>query len=330
MAVGVLEGDRVDRRAVDRGGQVRVGFALGLGIVLAVEGVWIAAAHVHDLGDARGHAVEAAVEGLYAIVERLPRPSGEDRLVDLDPFAAGLGQRQHLFVEGLGQVGGQPGVVVVEEVGRGVGHGHGAGHGDLDRLVGEGLGEAPVARQEGFARLDRPDDRRQLRLVGAAAHRPPGQAVEVEALKVPAVVVDVVLAPDLAVGGDVDAGVHLVFDRLLDAEGEALLRLLAHGLDGLEITGGWPVGVGPGLGAEPVRHGHEVWLGIGPDGGGQKRHGVPFCALSYDCRYCFADTSWSQGFRPRPRDAQKKAPAAACSGASTGRMSCLAGLLSAS
>ena len=48
-------------------------------------------------------------------------------------------------------------------------------------------------------------------LVGALG----GQAVEAEAPQMPAVIVDVVLAPDLAVGGNVDPDLDLVADRLV-------------------------------------------------------------------------------------------------------------------
>ena len=94
--VGVLERHRIERRAVDRRRQAPVALQVGLGIILPVERVRIAAAHVHDPFDALGHTVAAAVQVLDAVVERGLGLARQDRLVVLDPGAASLGERQGL------------------------------------------------------------------------------------------------------------------------------------------------------------------------------------------------------------------------------------------
>ena len=102
--------------------------------------------------------MEATLQVLEAIGQRLFGFAGEDRLVDLDMAAAGPGQRQQFRIDRRGQIRAEFGVVVIEGIRHRVGNRHRARHRHLDRAVGEGLGRLPVMRQEMPARGDRAGD----------------------------------------------------------------------------------------------------------------------------------------------------------------------------
>jgi len=114
-------------------------------------------------------------------------------------LATGVRQRHDFVVECIGKIGAQLGGIVVVLVCRGVGNGHGAGHGDPHGAIGEALGDFPVVRQKVIAGRYRAGDGWQARVVSALSQRCPGEMFEVDAVQVPAMIVDVVLAPNLAV-----------------------------------------------------------------------------------------------------------------------------------
>ena len=226
---------------------------------------------MHGTGDRVGDACEARGEGVHAEVEGVVDPAGEHRLVDLDVDAAGVDQGTHLGIDGDGQVGDEGRPIPVVPVDDAVGDGQRPGDRDLDGMVGRRLGDPPVVGQEGLCGDDRADDHRKDHRQHAA-HCLLGTVLEVEAGEVPAVVVDVVLAPHLAVGDHVDSGVDLSGDHLGGRPGEEGLRLVAGGLHLVRPTGGVvPVGQ-----VEPVGHRHVVGLRKGAhDRGGQAGFHAP-------------------------------------------------------
>ena len=165
---------------------------------------------------------ERAVDGGERERARLLRPRLQPRLVDLDDVGARLEQVADLLVDRHREVHRQLGLVVVELVRRLLAHRERAGQGDLDRAVGVAAQEAQVVDLDRPRAADLADDpRHRVRPAGAAGdHR---GVVDVEALERGREAVGVALAPDLAVGDDVDAGALLVGDR---ERGRVVLRLL--------------------------------------------------------------------------------------------------------
>ena len=177
------------------------------------------------------HTVEAAVERFHAEGQGLVHVAGKQWLVHLDVATAGIRQRTDLEIERGRQVEGERPAVFIVGVGGRIHDGKRPGHGHLHRPVREGLGASEVVRQEMRARgTHLAKDRWQFRLVGAVAQHPARQVHEVESLQMPAVIVDVVLAPLLPVAGDVDARIDLVFHRLACRPREQFLDLGVIGL----------------------------------------------------------------------------------------------------
>ena len=76
-------------------------------------------------------------------------------------------------------------------------------------------------------------DCRKVGFIGAVAKHPVFQLVEIEAGQMAAVIMDVILAPHLAVGRDVHAGVDLKADHLLGGANEQRLVGLGDGVAGI-------------------------------------------------------------------------------------------------
>ena len=93
--------------------------------------------------------------------------------------------------------------------------------------------------------------------------------VEVDAVKMPAVVVDVVFTANLAVGWDVDAAIDLVDDRLSGAARENRFGLRAQPSHRLGPFLGWRFEVAAARVAEPIGHRDVVGFRIRADGGGE-------------------------------------------------------------
>ena len=158
------------------------------------------------------------VDRLHGQLDVLGVP-GQERLVDLQEVGAGRGQGAGLGVEPAGQRTDQVAGVVIGLVADPAGQRERAGEGELDRLLGELTGELVVIGQVqagiGVGLLgERPGDLGVVvvEVVGLGPLRDvhagdPGQEV-----------VHVVVAAQLPVGDDVDAGQFLVLDRGLDRD----------------------------------------------------------------------------------------------------------------
>jgi hypothetical protein len=95
---------------------------------------------------------------------------------------------------------------------------------------------------------------------------------EVETQQVPAMVVNIVFARDFAIGGNIDAAVDLVGDRLRHAAGDDILGVgsqVGHRLFPQRCRVG---GIGPVGMVEPVRQPDKIGLRIGTDTGCFYRH----------------------------------------------------------
>ena len=112
--------NRTDRHLVERIGQPELHVGIGLGVIFQVQFGRIAAADMLRPVHRVGIAMEASGQGIDAPRQRLVRLACEERLVDLDPAAAGLGQRQHLAVDGLAERRGERGLVAVVRIGGGI------------------------------------------------------------------------------------------------------------------------------------------------------------------------------------------------------------------
>ncbi len=95
-------------RRFQRFGQGEVRLRVGLGVVRHVEFRRIASAHVHESHHARRHAVETARQMVDAEGERVCGIASDDRLVDLDPRAAGVGEELDLGVESVDERRAKP------------------------------------------------------------------------------------------------------------------------------------------------------------------------------------------------------------------------------
>ena len=152
--------------------------------------------------------------------------------------AASGGQSPDLRVDCPGQVGDQGGTVAVVAVHQAVGHRERARHRDLDRMVRGRLGDPPVVWQERLAGGHRAGHRRQDRRHRPATYLGLDAVLEVDTREVSAVVVDVVLPADLAVGHDVDARVGLVRNHLGGRTHEQRLGLCPGSLHLVGPAGG--------------------------------------------------------------------------------------------
>ena len=211
--MGVLQAELVDRGGVDRLGEVQVGLGRGLLVGVVVQVPWVAAAAVDRAHHVVRDAIEAGGQGVHPEGEGVVEPSCEDRLVDLDVGAAGIGERPDLGVHSHPQIGHEGRPVAVVAVDRAVADRQRARDGDLHRMVGGGLCGLPVVDQERIA------GRHPARDGGQGgrqhtSHRRLGSVLEVEPAEVATVVVDVVLASHLAIGDHVDTRLHLVGDDL--------------------------------------------------------------------------------------------------------------------
>ena len=262
-AMGVFQGNRHHRRAIHRFSQVEVGFLRCLGIVRVVQRVGITATHVHGSYHVFRAAMERPFQVLKAIVEGLGNLARKNGFVDLDVLATRLRQCLDFVVERRGNIGAQFGRVIVVGVRSRVGDGHGAGHGDLHRPVGEALGDLPVVGQEVVAGRYRPGNGRQMRAVSALAQGLFSETLEVDAVQVPTVIMDVVRSADFAVRGDVDAAGNLVTDDFLRATRQDRLRVVPHSGDRPGPLLGGALGIGTRGGAEPVGKLDVVRLGVG-------------------------------------------------------------------
>ncbi len=168
------------------------------------------------------HPVERAVQRLQAIVARLLGPGLHVGLVDLHHVGAGGEQVVDLGPDRIGVVERQAPVVRIEVVLGLLLHGEGARDGDLHRLVGVGLEELQRLDFHRPGAADLAGDARGVDRVAGAVERLAGIG-EVDPLQRVGEAVGVALAPDFAVGDDVEARPLLVADG---DEGGVVLGLL--------------------------------------------------------------------------------------------------------
>src|SRR5436190_1763357 len=169
---------------------------------------------------------ERAIERLETVFARLLRARLHVRLVDLHDVGAGGEEIAHLLVDRdrIVQRGFLGGLVVL--VLRLLGHGKGAGNGDLRLARGVALEEAQVLDLDGMLAPDLADDARHRVRMAGAVERAAG-IVDVDTVERGGEAIRVALAPDLAIGDDVQPG------ALLRADGEhrsVVLRLSEIGL----------------------------------------------------------------------------------------------------
>ena len=134
------------------------------------------------------------------------------RLVELHDVGAGGEEIADLLVDRRGVVEGQLLLVAVEVVLGLLAHGERAGHRHLDGPVGLRPEELEVGHLDRVLAADLADDARH-RVGMAAAIERGARVVEVDTLERGGEAVGVALAPDLAVGDDVEAGALLGADR---------------------------------------------------------------------------------------------------------------------
>ena len=180
-------------------------------------------------------AVERAVDRLERVLARVVRARLQVGLVDLDDVGAGGHELAQLLVDRDGVVQRQPRIVGIVVVLRLLAIVNGPGHGDR--------GSAGRAARAGSA-TSRTLDRDACAESGPTTRgtgfgwpsgRAPSRVVEVEPLERVGEAVRVALAPDLAVGDDVDAGVLHVADR---EQRRVVLRLLEPArVDAPELDG---------------------------------------------------------------------------------------------
>ena len=269
VPVGVLDRNGLDRGILDGTCDLHVRFDVGLRELRVVERVGIPTAHVNRPRDAVGHAFEAAIDVLDTIVECFGGSTGEEWFVDLHVAGAGFDERQYLVVQRLGDIDAALDGVTIIGVRDRTRDGHGSGHGDLEAPVGKGLRNPPVARQEISSRANRRGDGGQMSIrVGAIADIDGGQRVEVDAVQMPAVIVDVVFPSDFTVGGNVDSGIDLIQHHLTGSPRKDGFPLVPERSQCLHVV---PSGISHLVGAigEPVGNRDVVRFGIGPNRGRQ-------------------------------------------------------------
>ena len=164
----------------------------------------VAETDVH--GGRAGDALERAVERLQAKLARLLRPRLHVGLVDLHDVGAGVEQVADLGVD-RGRVihRRELAAAAVEVDLRLLRHREGSGHRDLDAALRVPAQELQVADLDRVAAPDRAHDARHRIGMTAAIERRAG-IVEIDAVERGGEAVGVALAPDLAVGDDVEAG----------------------------------------------------------------------------------------------------------------------------
>ena len=106
---------------------------------------------MHGTRHGVGHLEEARGQGVDPECESVVYPAGEYRLVHLDVGTTGVGQCSNLGVDGPGQIGDERRAVAVVAVNEAVGHRQRSRHGDLDRVIGGGLGDPPVVGKKCLA-----------------------------------------------------------------------------------------------------------------------------------------------------------------------------------
>lgn len=261
----------LDAAAVDFPGKLKVTAWISLEVILVVEMARITAAHVHDPDHRFVQAIEAAFQRFDAIGERCVDLAYEQRFVDLNVAAAGLGERANFIVQRGGQIEGQPALIFIEFIRRRIHDRKRAGNRDLDRVLAAGLGDAVIAVEKVIAAWrDLAIDGRQVGNRGAVAVNLARQAGEVNPYQVTAVIVNIVFASLLAVSRNIDAAVELILDGFPCCLYQQLFRHLVGVILGV-LKGAGHAAFLVGAFAE-VADRDIVGFGIGADTGSGNGH----------------------------------------------------------
>ena len=226
-AMRILDRDLVDRQLIHAGGQLVIAVRVSLLVILIIKMIGISTADMDSPADMGRHLVKTALQPLKPEILGIANLPREQRFIHLDMAATGIDKGEDLLVDCTGQLGCQLRPVMVMAVRGGIHDGQRAGKGEFHRTRADRLAGLEIMRAVGRTIMaDRSANGRKIGLIGTVAKDAMLQILEIETGDMTAVIMDIVLAPHLAIGRQIDAGIDLQPDHLFGGTAEQrLVRL---------------------------------------------------------------------------------------------------------